>query len=191
MNTTSQEMKELAYQHLREGYFEDAVEAFSKCILADSNEAKIYYGRGVANFQLKRWKLAIADFKKAKELYADDPENCMALAMSLAIDNKIYEAIDCYEALLAKAPRLVRAHIQLAMLYYRIGVISKGHQQLDIALTSRPSLTERRTIEDLKKEQLTLDKRRFYKPDFEELRQLNQTSSSGFLKKIKSLFNKI
>jgi len=177
MKIITNEMKKQAYEHLRGGYFEDAVEAFSKCILLEPiepAEAKIYSGRGAAYFQLKKWKLAIADFEKARQLDVKDSENWLGLALSLAMDNKIYEAIDVYEALLAGNPRFVRAHIQLALLYYRLGVITKGHRQLDIALASVPSLNERRIIEGLKKEQLTLDKKRYYRPDFEALHRQNR-----------------
>jgi len=192
MSVFINEMIKQAYEYLAGGYFEDAVEAFSKCVLLEPikpPEAKVYSGRGRAYFQLKKWKFAIADFEKAKKLDTEDPENWLGLALSLAMDNKIYEAIDVYETLLTANSQLVRAHIQLALLYYRLGVIGKGHRQLDIALVSRPSLAERRMIEELKKEQLVLDKKRYYKPDFEALREQNRAGSFGFLKGIKKLFS--
>ncbi len=179
-----------AYGQLKEGYFENAVEAFSECLLLEPREAKIYTGRGMAHFQLQKWALAAADFEKAKALDPDDPENSIGFAMSLAMENKIYEAIDVFEALIKRNPHYVRAHIQLAQLYYRLGVITKGHRQLDAASASRPSLAERRTIEQLKKEQLTLDKRRHYRPDFEALRHQNRISSGKFFSKLRSLFGK-
>ncbi len=183
-------MIEQAYGQLKEGYFEDAVEAFSDCLLLEPAEAKAYYGRGMANFQLKRWESAVPDFRRAKELNPEDPEHWVALAMSLAASNKIYDAIEVFETLLAKQPKYVRGHIQLAELYYRLGVITKGHRQLDIASASRPSLDQRRLIEQMRKEQAALDKKRYYKPDFEALRQQNRADSFGFLKRIKGLFNK-
>ena len=183
-------MIEQAYGQLKEGYFEDAAEAFSDCLFLEPAEARAYYGRGMANFQLKKWERAVSDFQKAKELNPEDPENWVSLATSLAASNKIYDAIEVFETLLAKRPQYVRAHIQLAELYYRLGVITKGHRQLEAALQSRPSLSERKTIEELKKIQLTMDKKRFYRPDFEELRKQNRTNSSSFLKKIKNLFVK-
>jgi tetratricopeptide (TPR) repeat protein len=189
MNASMDDMREKACSRLKEGYFEDAVELFSGCLLLNPDEAKTHYGRGMAHFQLKEWESAIADFEKATELDAKDPENHLAFAMSLAMDNRIYEAIDCYEALLAEKPQFVRAHIRLAMLYYQIGLILKGHRQLEIALASRPSLSERKTIEALKKEQLVLDKKRFYKPDFENLRQHDRASSAGFWGRIKHLLS--
>ncbi len=183
-------MLEQAYARLKDGYFEEAVELFSAYLLSAPDQAQAYAGRGSAYFQLHKWPSAASDFLKAKELDASDAEHWIGLAMSLAMENKIYEAIGVFEALLSDRPQHVRAHIQLAQLYYRLGVITKGHKQLDAALASRPSLVERRTIEELKKEQLALDKRRYYRPDFEALRHQNRTTPSGLLKKIKSLFGK-
>ena len=111
----------------------------------------------------------------------DDPEQGIGRAMSLVMENKIYEAIDVFEELLACRPHYVRAHIQLAQLYYRLGVIGKGHSQLDEALLSRPSPEERKIIGQLKQEQLTLDKRRYYRPDFEALRRTNRLAKKGVI----------
>jgi len=182
-------MIDQAYGLLTEGYFEDAVTAFSDCLSLDTKEARVYLGRGEAYFQLKKWKEAIADFEKARELDCEEPGSWLGLALSLVMDSRIYEAIGVYEALLARKPRLVRAHIQLAMLYYRLGVIAKGHRQLDIALVSGVSLAERKTIEDIKKEQLVLDKKRYYRPDFAELHRQDQPFCGSFFIKIIKIFN--
>jgi len=183
-------MIDQAYELLTEGYFEDAVKTFSGCLSLEPAEAKIYRGRGMAYFKLKNWKLAIADFEKAKQLDCEDPISWMGLAMSLVMDSKIYEAIDVYEALLALKPRFIRAHIQLALLYYRLGIINKGHYQLDLALDFGPSLEERKRIVDLKNEQLLLDKKRYYRPDFQALREQNQDSCFSFLTELTKLFAK-
>ncbi len=159
-----------ASARLRDGAFEEAIEQFSACLEVAPADARAYRGRAMASFQLQRWPQAVADFSKAKGLDPHEPEHWIGLAMSLAMDQKIYEAIGTFETFLADHPQHARAHIQLAQLYYRLGVITKGHRQLDLALAARPTLTERRTIESLKREQLTLDKRRYYRPDFEALR---------------------
>ena len=164
-------MIDLAYERLMGGYFEDAVKEFSDCLSSEPRESKIYHGRGMAYFQLKKWKLAIADFEKARQIDYKDLNSWMGLAISLVMDSRIYEAIDVYEALLTHKPRFIRARIQLALLYYRLGVIGKGHRQLDIALDSGPSLDERKRIEELKSEELVLDKKRYYRPDFQALHE--------------------
>ena len=174
-----EEKIERAFQKLKDGYFEDAQEVFTECLLSGYQEARAYSGRGMARFQLKNWASAAEDFKKAKELDPEDLENALGWAMSLAMVNKIYEAIAVFEDLLTDHPHFVRGHIQLGQLYYRLGVITKGHAQMDLALASRPALAERRTLEQLKKEQLALDKKRYYRPDFEALRKANKASASG------------
>ena len=178
-------MVEQAYAQLRQGQFDDAVEAFSSCVRRDPKEPTAYRGRGMAYLQLQQWPLAAAVFLRARELDASEAEHWIGLATSLAMDGKIYEAIDVFGAFLADHPQHVRAHIQLAQLYYRLGVIPQGHRQLDLALAARPSLQERRTIEQLKREQLTLDKRRYYRPDFEALRQKNPWPFERFFRKIR------
>lgn len=178
-------MMEQAYGRLKEGYFEEAVERFSECVLLEPAEPRAYSGRAMGYFQLKQWSLAASDFLKAKELDPSDPENWIGAAMCLAMENQIYEAIRIFEELLSLQPQCVRAHIQLGQLYYRLGVIAKGHAQMELALASRPSLAERREIGRLKGEQLVLDKRRYYRPDFEALRKNNGPLFGGLFRWIK------
>lgn len=158
-----------AVARLREGACEEAVEQFSACLVVAPADPRAYRGRGMAHVQLQQWPQAIADFSKAKELDSSEPEHWIGLATSLAMDHKVYEALGVFEAFLADHPQHVRARLQLAQLYYRLGAIPKGHRELDLALAARPTLSERRAIEALKREQLTLDKRRYARPDFEAL----------------------
>ncbi len=190
LDPSLREIVEAAFQKLSEGYFEDARDAFTDYLLVESKDAKVYSGRAMAYFQLKDWPSAAEDFKKAGELDPDDLENSVGWAMSLAMDNKIYEAIAIFEKLLADHPNFVRGHIQLGQLYYRLGVISKGHAQMDLALAARPSLAERRQIEQIKKAQTELDKKRCYRPDFEALRKAN-TSSNSWINKIKDFLKSL
>ncbi len=177
------EILEQALARLAEGYFEDAIDGFSEYLLIEPNEPKAYQGRAQANFQIKNWTAAISDFRRATELNPEDLESRVGWGTSLARVDQIYEAIDIFENLLAKSPHYVQAHIQLGALYYRLGIIKKGHLQMDLALAARPSLPERRLIERLKSEQMTLDKKRFYRPDFEELRR-KSAERGGLIKRI-------
>ncbi len=184
-------MIEEAQQKLKEGYFEKAIKAFEECIVSNPLQADAYLGRALAYFQLKNWTAALSDFTKARELDSDNLENWIGVAMSLAMSNKVYEAIDVFDTLLKNHPNYVRGHVQLGSLYYRLGTITKGHQQMEKALASDPSLSERRMIEKLYKEQKELDKKRFYRPDFVALREKNRLAASeGLLRKIIDFFRK-
>ncbi len=167
---------EQANTYLKEGDFERAVEGFTASLSSELKSVpalagSALRGRGIAYFQLKNWKDAISDFSKARDLDPEDLESGVGLGMSLAMDLQIYPAIDVLETLLQKHPDFVRGHIQLGFLYFRLAIIAKGRAHLEQALTSRPTLTERRLIEKTLKEQKQMDKKRFYRPDFEALRR--------------------
>lgn len=164
-------LKAQAQAQLREGLFDEAIETFSACLAVEPRDAKALQGRAIARFQLQKWTEASADFDAAKRLNPDDPENWIGFGMSLAMQNQVYPAIDVFDALLAKQPRCVRGYIQLGLLYFQLGIIAKGREQMQRALEHRPTLAERRLIESTLKEQNTLDKKRYYRPDFEALRR--------------------
>ena len=174
---------------LRDGYFEDAIQNFTEHLNDFPSDARAYQGRAFAHFQLKNWSAANSDFSKAMALDPDDPENWIGHGMSLAIEDKIYEAIDAFQTLLSRHPNYVRGHIQLGLLYYRLCLIHKGNEQMDLALASRPSLAERKMIQRIKAEQKVLDQKRYYKPDLEALNR-NSQSFSWVQKAAKWLFKR-
>ncbi len=178
------EILEKGFAQLKEGYFEDAIQTFTDCLNIEPTAAPAYRGRAISHFKIAHWVEAAADFKKAQELDPKDLDNQVGFAMSLAMNNKIYEAIDVFENLLKAHPQYVRGHVQLGQLYYRVGLIPKGHAQMEQALASRPSLEERRMIEGVLKEQKTLDKKRYYRPDFEALNKNNQSALKAWVEKI-------
>ncbi len=156
---------------LATGAFEQAIELFAACLAQAPQDASAYQGRAIAHFQLHQWALAVADFTRARDLNPADPENGVGVGMSLAMENQVYEAVDALEALLTEHPQYVRGHIQLGLLYFKLCAIAKGRRQLERALACRPTLAERRFIEQSLKEQQQLDQKRYYRPDFEALNQ--------------------
>lgn len=160
-----------AYSRLKEGWFEEAAELFTTSLSSTPGESKAWCGRGMANFQLKKWEAAIADFTKARELNPEEGEAWFGLGMSLAMTLQIYPAIDALETLLAKKPDFNRARIQLGLLYFRLCIPAKGRRHLETALSQRPSLAERQIIEKALRGEERLDKKRLYRPDFEALKK--------------------
>lgn len=181
-----------AVAQLRDGMWEEAVETFSACLALDVHDAASLQGRAMTRFQLQQWAGAIADFRAAKAQHPSDLENWVGLGMSLAMDNQIYPAIATFEALLADHPDYVRGHLQLGLLYLQLGMIPKGRQQLERALAARPrpTLEQRRMIEATLRDQNTLDRKRYYRPDFEALaRQRRQ--QPGLWSKIRARMQRI
>jgi len=80
----------------------------------------------------------------------------------------------------------------LGLLYYKLCATAKGKKHMESALAGRPAPHERRMIEQILKEQKTLDEKRFFRPDFEALRQANQAAFSfAWAKKIGSVLKKL
>ncbi len=179
-------MIEQGFKNLREGQFEEAVETFSACHAIEPRDDRALRGRGLAYIQLKNALSAETDFKLAITLNSDEPENQMGFALTLAMQNKIYEAIGIYEELIHQNPGYILAYLQLGHLQLKIGTISKGREYFKKALTLRPTLEQRRLIESILKEQSKLDANRFYRPDFEQLRK-QQPSTFNLWKFIRGL----
>lgn len=185
------EMIDNANQMLKAGCFDDAVEAYTKVIEQCPTTAEAFCGRAQAYFQLKNWNEALSNFSRARELDSKNLESWTGLAVSLAMNNKIYEAIDVFQICLTDHPGYVRGHFQLGLLYYQLGIINQGHEQMNKALSCRPTLAERRLIEQIHKKQKTLDKKRFYRPDFEALRGNSIYSPGGWMLMIKNLYRSL
>ncbi len=173
------EMLTTAETSLREGSFECAIEEFTAALERSPELAEAYRGRALASFQLKQWAEAQADFARARELNPDDRESWIGLGMSLAMANEIYPAIEIFETLLVRHPDYVRGHLQLGLLYYKLCATAKGRAHLEQALACRPTLAERRLIEQVLGEQAKLDKGRYYRPDFAALRACRATGTAG------------
>ena len=179
-----------AYEQAAEGRFEEAVETFSASLTLDPHAARALRGRGLAYLQLKQWDRAAADFRAATQLLPEEADNWIDLGISLGMKHEVYQAIDAFEALLARQPGHVRGHLELGLLYLRLGVIPKGREQLQQALAGRPTLEQRRLIESLLHEQARLDPKRFYRPDFEALHRQRRASAPAWIQKLIQRFRR-
>ena len=180
------------YEQLAGGRFEEAVETFSSALSMEPQEPKALRGRGLARVQLKEWSSAAGDFAKARHLAPDDPENWIDLGVCLAANDQVYPAIEVFETLLAKQPDCVRGHIELGLLHFRLGAIPRGREQLQQALACRPAIAQRRLIEAALHEQDRLDRKRYYRPDFEALHQQQRGHSfGGVVKRLQQAMKRI
>ncbi len=178
MNQVGEDVESLSkkgFSQLESGLFEDSIETFSLCLQMELEQAGLYSGRARARFQLKDWASAASDFDRARQLDPNSLEDWVGFGMSLAMGYKIYEAIDVFETLLTQHPNYVQGHVQLGALYFKIGAIAQGRREMEKACASRPTLAQRQMVEQILKEQNQLDKRRYYRPDFEELRRERST----------------
>ena len=183
-------MKQQAYEQLREGRFEEAVETFSVALSLCPQEVEALRGRGWAYAELNRWTLAEADFRQAKEAVPENVDYGIDWANSLAMDNQVYRAIEVFEELLARQPDCLRAHLELGRLHFRLGAIPKGRQCLQHALRCRPSGAQRQRITATLQEQDRLDRKRYYRPDFEALNRQRQQQQGGIVHYVRRLLSR-
>ncbi len=181
---------EQAYEQLRDGQVEEAVETFSASLAIPPREPNALRGRGLAYAQLKQWSSAAADFDIARTLAPDVEDNWVDLGISLAMEHQMYPAIDVFEALLTRRPTCVRGHLELGRLHISLGAITKGRQQLQKALACHPTLAERRLIESILQEQTQLDRKRLYRPDFAALHQQELGRGASWMQRLRKLFTR-
>ena len=174
---------------LQEGLFDDAVEAFTAALAENPTEPRALQGRAMARFQMKDWSAAEEDFSAAKKADETDPKNWSGLALTQAMQNKVYPALALFEDLLIRWPDFTEARIQVGLLCLKIGAIAKGRDHLRTALNTRPTLAQRRLIESTLKEQEKLDANRYYRPDFERLRA--QSQEPFFVKWLAGLWTRL
>jgi tetratricopeptide (TPR) repeat protein len=157
---------EKAQDYLKQGYLREAQESFSQVLERSPELVSALVCRGIASIKLKEPAKAEVDFLKAKTLDASDEEAWLGLGMSLAMQEKIYPALDVLEGMLALHPNFVRGRIQTAKLYYQLCLITKGKPHLDAALNAKPSPEERKAIVAIQESEAKLDKKRIFRPDF-------------------------
>ncbi len=173
---------------LQEGLFDDSVDAFTGALAETPNDPRALQGRAMARFQMKDWVAAESDFAAAKKADETDPKNWAGLALSQAMQNKVYPALALFEDLLKRWPDFTEARIQLGLLCLKVGAIAKGRDHLRDALNTRPTLPQRRLIETTLKEQDKLDANRYYRPDFDRLRA--QAKEPFFVKWLAQLWTR-
>ncbi len=113
-----------AYEQLAEGVYDEAVETFSAALSMEPHQPRALRGRGLAYAHLKQWPLAAADFHAVTELAPEDIDSRIDWANSLAMDTKVYEALEIFESLLVRWPQYVRAHIELGRLHFRVRAVT-------------------------------------------------------------------
>ena len=165
------------YEQLQEGASAEAQETFSAALAIEPKSPGALRGLGIAFFQLKQWPSATNAFRKARDLAPEETDNWVDLGVSLAMDTQTYPAMEVFETLLARYPACIRGHVELGLLYLRLGAIPKGRQQLEKVLAYRPTPAQRQFVQSILNDQIKQDKKRAYRPDFEALhQQLRQPS---------------
>jgi tetratricopeptide (TPR) repeat protein len=122
--------------------FEEAAEVYSQGLEAvDVPDAwwSIYYYRGIAYEQTDRWPLAEADFKRALEMYPDQPLVLNYLGYSwIDRGEHLDEAIEMVREAVEHRPEDGYIVDSLGWAYYKLGEYEKAVEHLERAVSLRP-----------------------------------------------------
>lgn len=110
----------------REKQFEDASQAYDRAIAAiatpEARHWPVFYSRGIAHEQMKRFDKADADFRKALELNPDQPQVLNYLGYSMVERNlNLDEALDMIRRAVAAEPESGYIVDSLAWALFKLG----------------------------------------------------------------------
>ena len=164
------ELLRAGYSSLQNADNTTAIERFNACLLEEPGLAPALEGRGAAHFKLEQWPEAEADFAEVLKAAPGNSEARLGYALCLIRQESVPKGLDLMESLVAEEPNFVRARINLATLYFKLGVPKKGREQMAEAQKRHPSPEQRHEIDSCLKEQNKLDQKRIYRPDFQALK---------------------
>ncbi len=116
--------------------YDDAVERIDEPERGDWN---IFYQRGIAYERLKQWPKAEPNFRKALELYPDQPQVLNYLGYSwVDMNMNLEEGLDLIRRAVASRPNDGYIVDSLGWAYYRLGRFEEAVTELERAVSLKP-----------------------------------------------------
>jgi len=136
----------IAYGNMQRGRekYEAAAEIYSDAIdklgEAERNDWTLFYFRGIAYERSKKWPKAEADFKKALELYPDQPLVLNYLGYSwVDMGMNLDEALDMIKKAVELRPNDGFIVDSLGWAYYRLGRYEEAVEEIERAVALQPA----------------------------------------------------
>jgi predicted Zn-dependent protease len=117
----------LAQVYLHEGDFSKARKYLTELIRKFPGQAILKTDLGITYFKEGKAKKARKIFRESLKVDRNCAFTILNLARALEQDNKLDEAIELYEELLATAPTFARSHYYLGQALTKVGRTGRGH----------------------------------------------------------------
>jgi len=110
----------------RKGLFDEIIKSSDKCVSLDPRKADLWRARGTLFMTLSQFapqmiEISFESYKKAIEVYPNNPFNYISLSTVFIKKGRIDLAIDALKTAIAKRNDLAPAYAELMKIYYKSG----------------------------------------------------------------------
>ena len=123
----------------KQGQYQKAINAFSKLIKIDPDNADAYKNRGVSYMKQEKFDSAIKDFEKAKELFPELKGLYSNLGVAWYYKKNYKKAIENYDTEIEMAPENHVAYFNRALCLAELGKNKEALDDLSKTLTLKPN----------------------------------------------------
>ncbi len=112
---------------------DEAIESFKKALEMEPENLPARLGLGEVYSKMTRNDLAVTEFLKAESLKPDDTELLFKIALEHWYDQKIKEAAEYYQKILAIEPNHMQTHLNLISVYEKLKDWERAIEEIEIS----------------------------------------------------------
>jgi len=135
---TKKELFDSGVLFFKQGYYNYAVDQFSRLIKLAPENAGVYKNRGVSYMKQEKFDLAIKDFERAKALFPDLKGIYSNLGVAWFYKKNYKKAIENYDNEIKLAPENYVAYFNRALCFTELGKKNKAIDDLSQTLVLKP-----------------------------------------------------
>ena len=121
-----EKLLEQGVEKLQQEDFLGALETFTEAIRLDSNNADIYYLRGITYSQVKSYQRAVEDYKQAIRLNPNFAEAYFKQGVAYSKLENLEKALESYNQVIRLNPNIIGAYANRGSIYKQLGNLQKA-----------------------------------------------------------------
>jgi len=121
-----EKLVEQGVKKLQQEDYLGALETFTEAIRLDSNNADIYYVRGITCSQLKSYQRAVEDYKQAIRLNPNFTEAYFKRGVAYSKLENLEKALESYNQVIRLNPNIIAAYANRGSIYKQLGNLQKA-----------------------------------------------------------------
>lgn len=112
----------------------EAINAFKKSLKIEPRNLQALLGLGEVYSKMTRNDLAVAEFLKAESIQPNDTELLFKIALEYWYDQKLEEAAQYYQKILAIDPDHIQTHLNLISVYEKMKNWDKAIEEIEVSI---------------------------------------------------------